>query len=778
MRRPYCFFAFTLLVLLLSFIVGCSSTKSIPEGDQLFTGLSKITYEAPERGKHFVAVQEEVEAALATAPNGSLFGSSSLRSPFPIGLWVWNAFVNDSDAVSRWLLNSFGSRPVLMSWVNPELRASVARQVLRAHGYFRGDVSFNVITQHNPKKAKIAYKVNMGHLFTIDSLQYTGFPAEGDSLIHATTADAKLKNGDAFDVSTLDAERVRISNLFRNNGYYYYQQGYASYLADTLSAPGKVWLRFQEAENIPQVARRKWYIGNMSIEMRRQFMEQLDDSVRRRRLTVWYNGKRPPIRVPVILKDMKLRPGRQYSYQDHQESLTKITSSGLFSFVDFTFVPRDTTGLCDTLDVKLNCVFDKPYDFYVQGNVTGKTNNRFGPGIVIGLTRRNAFRGGELLDINLKGNYEWQTGHQGEGTSSRFNSYEYGFDVSLEFPRFVIPFADLFRDRISRSFRRHQFYSVPTTTLKVSSDIISRANYFKRHIVSGEWTYQLQTSAVSRHRFSPIIFSFEYMRSSTHSFDSIMRANPYLSYTMRDQFIPKMQYVYTFTSPSTYRNPIWWQTIFGEAGNLLSLGYMAAGRRWNNKGKEMFNNPYAQFFKIETELVKTWRLSDHSSLVGHLDIGAMWAYGNSSEAPYSEQFYVGGANSIRAFTVRSVGPGSYHDPSSASIYYLDQTGDIKFLANIEYRPRLLGNLYGALFLDAGNVWTMRSDSRSQAVFKFKHLPKELALGTGVGLRYDMDFLVIRLDWGIGLHVPYKSGFYNVGRFRDSQSIHFAIGYPF
>ena len=276
MRRPYCFFVFTLLVLLLSFIVGCSSTKSIPEGDQLFTGLSKITYEAPERGKHFVAVQEEVEAALATAPNGSLFGSSSLRSPFPIGLWVWNAFVNDSDAVSRWLLNSFGSRPVLMSWVNPELRASVARQVLRAHGYFRGDVSFNVITQHNPKKAKIAYKVNMGHLFTIDSLQYTGFPAEGDSLIHATTADAKLKNGDAFDVSTLDAERVRISNLFRNNGYYYYQQGYASYLADTLSAPGKVWLRVQEAENIPKVARRKWYIGNMSIEMRRQFMEQLD----------------------------------------------------------------------------------------------------------------------------------------------------------------------------------------------------------------------------------------------------------------------------------------------------------------------------------------------------------------------------------------------------------------------------------------------------------------------------------------------------------------------
>ena len=175
----------------------------------------------------------------------------------------------------------------------------------------------------------------------------------------------------------------------------------------------------------------------------------------------------------------------------------------------------------------------------------------------------------------------------------------------------------------------------------------------------------------------------------------------------------------------------------------------------------MFRNRYAQFLKLETEVVKTWRLSDHSSLVGHVGMGAMWAYGNSTEAPYSEQFYVGGANSIRAFSVRSVGPGAYHDPASARIYYLDQTGDIRFLANLEYRPRLIGNLYGALFLDAGNVWTMRKDSRSQAV-----------------LRYDMDFLVIRLDWGVGLHVPYKSGFYNVGKFRDSQSIHFAIGYPF
>lgn len=258
----------------------------------------------------------------------------------------------------------------------------------------------------------------------------------------------------------------------------------------------------------------------------------------------------------------------------------------------------------------------------------------------------------------------------------------------------------------------------------------------------------------------------------------MLNANPYLYYTMRNQFIPRMQYVYTYTSPSDLKNPIWWQTTVSESGNILSLGYLIAGRKWNERNKRMFRNPYAQFFKVESELVKTWRLSPHSTLVGHVNAGVIWSYGNSEDPPYSEQFYVGGANTIRAFTVRTIGPGSYHDESSAGVYYLDQTGDIKFLANLEYRPRLFGNLYGALFLDAGNVWKMNDNYRPGGSFKIKKVFQEMALGTGVGLRYDMEFLVIRLDWGVGIHVPYKNGFYNVGKFKDSQSLHFAVGYPF
>ena len=205
---------------------------------------------------------------------------------------------------------------------------------------------------------------------------------------------------------------------------------------------------------------------------------------------------------------------------------------------------------------------------------------------------------------------------------------------------------------------------------------------------------------------------------------------------------------------------------------------MAAGRKWSEKGKNMFKNPYAQFVKIETDLRKTWQVADHAQLVAHINGGIIWSYGNSQSSPYSEQFYVGGANSIRAFNVRSIGPGRYYTNQSR-LSYLDQTGDIKLQANVEFRPRIFGNLYGAVFLDAGNVWAMRDDGyRAGSKFNIKNIFKETALGTGIGVRYDLDFFVLRLDWGIGLHLPYKSGFYNMPSFGDSQSLHFAIGYPF
>lgn len=756
-----------LLIAVATCFTACSSTSGVPDDDQLFIGLKKIAYNNYEKNDHFISIQEEVEAALATTPNGALFGSSYYRTPFPYRLWIWNAFNKSESPLGKWITKSFGKRPVLMSWVNPTLRAQVAQQMLRAHGYFGANVSYEIVGQKNPKEAKIAYDVNLGHLYTIDSLSYRNYSPEAMSLIETDSANAAIHNGDPFDVSTLDSERNRISTLLRNHGYFYYQSGYATYLADTISAPGKALLHFQLADSLSPKILRPWYIGKTEIQLRKKFTDELTDSIRRRSLTVKYQGKKSPIRPRVILRDMKIRPRQLYSYENHMETVNKLTSTGLFSMVDLNFTPRDTSALCDTLDLTLNCIFDKPYDIYVETSLVGKSSGRLGPGLTVGFVKRNAFRGGEKLEINLKGSYEWQTGHRADGTSSKINSYEYGADASLELPRLLLPF-----------FRHTRWYTTPSTVIKVSSDVINRSQFFKRHIVSGELTYKFQPTATSVHQYSPLILQYEYMQKKTEAFNEVLQENPYLLMSMADQFVPKMTYTYTYSSPSNYQNPIYWQTSVSEASNILSLGYMAAGKKWGTKGKQMFKNPYAQFVKIESDLRKTWKIASHSQLVGHVSAGVIWAYGNSTDAPYSEQFYIGGANSIRAFNIRSVGPGAYYTSNNKSSY-MDQTGDIKLQLNLEYRPRIFGNLYGALFLDAGNVWAMHDDGyRANSKLQLKNLLKETALGTGVGIRYDLEFFVLRLDWGIGLHLPYKSGFYNFSSFKDSQSLHFAIGYPF
>lgn len=753
------------LLLAVLLVGSCSSTSSVPEGDQLYIGLKPIEYKEYEKNDHFYSVQEEVEAALATAPNGAFFGSSYHRT-IPYKLWIWNNFSNSETKLGKWIAKTFGSAPVLMSWVNPELRTSVAQSVLRNHGYLGGTVSYMVEQQKNPKKAKIAYTVNMNELSTVDTLEYVNFPSLSDSLIRLHADEARIKSGDPFDVSALDAERSRLSTLFRNNGFYYYQPSYASYLADTLAVPGKVHLRLQLADNIPAAANHKWYIGKMNVNIMKQSMEQLKDTFTYRRLTLAFNGRKPPIRARLLLRHLRLLPKQQFSYDAYMESADRLSNSGQYSSVQFAFTPQDTTALCDTLDMTVSCVLNKPYEAYVETNYSNKINGRTGPEIVVGFKKKNAFRGGEVIDLNLHGAYEWQTNGQG----SDYNSYEYGTDLSVSFPRMIVPFLKPYR-----------YYNTPTTTVRASTNVVNRPGYFKMHTASGDWTYKWQPTDRKKHEFSPLTIKYQHLTYATHKFDSIMYANPYLYATMQDIFIPKMIYSFTYTSPKKYRNPIYWNITASEAGNILSLGYMAAGKKWGDEGKEMFKNAYAQFFKVESDFTKTWATGLKSQLVGHINVGLVYSYGNMKATPYSEQFYVGGANSIRAFPVRSVGPGSYYT-DVARLSYLDQTGDMKFLANLEYRFNLFGNLYGAAFLDAGNVWGLKDDGyRSGARFKLKNIAKEMALGTGVGVRYDLEFLILRLDWGVGLHMPYdtgKGGYYNIRRFKDSHSLHLAVGYPF
>ena len=794
----------------LIFLASCSTTSHIPDDDQLFIGLEKIAYPDLTNDEHAQQTVVELEAALATAPNGALFGSSYHRTPFPYRLWIWNATEGSNSVFMKWLNRSVGKAPVLMSQVNPALRAQVARQVLRSNGYLHGDVSYAEVPQKNKKKAKIAYTVRMDSLFRVDTISYVGFPRAMQHLIDSTRAESSLPAGAPFCVSLLDAERSRLSQLFRNNGFYYFQPSYATFLADTFATANHAQLRLQMADSLPSEALRPWHIGTTSVQLRRSRMEQPDTAINRRFLNVSFHGNHPPIRAGVVLRNMKLRPRRLFSYTDYQESMQKVNAMGVFSTVDFRFTPRQDlqsghqAAAGDTLDMLLNCVFDKPYDFYIETNFVNRTIGRLGPELKIGLTRRNAFRGGEKLDINLHGAYEWETSSKG----SDMNSYQYGADAAIEFPRTLFP---RFTRKIANAPRRtrRRFYSTPTTIAKVSTDVVRRPSYYKMHIVSGEWTYHWQPSPTSRHELSPLTLKYQFMNSSTERFETLMNTNPYLSATMSDYFIPKMRYTYTYTSPPDQHHPIRWETTVEEAGNVTALyDVLVQGNSWNQKEKTLFKNPYSQFLKLETDLTRTWTHDSKTKLVAHANLGLMWSYGNSDSAPFSEMFYVGGANSIRAFPVRSIGPGAFPGIGfDRQFSYLMQNGDVKLVLNLELRRRLFGNLYGAVFLDAGNVWSSEDwslstddfedeDEDKEFVqdfvdswnslfdnnrFRLRNFLRQIATGTGVGLRYDLDFLVVRLDWGFGLHLPYdtgKSGYFNIRKFKDMHTLHIAIGYPF
>ena len=783
-----------LLMLSGQLITGCSSTSALKEDEQLFTGLVPIEYKNYEKGAYADSTIAEMEYALASAPNGALFGSSYYRTPFPVRLWIWNAFSQSDGAMAKWITKVFGSKPKLMANVNPQLRAQVAEHQLDKYGYFNGKVTYDVLTQSNPKKAKVAYHVDFGHLWTLDSMAYLNFPAKSKQLIDASMAKALIRKGSPFNVSNMESERQRITRLFRNRGYYFYQNSYASYLADTVNVPGKVQLRLMMADSVDDRATRQWYIGKINVNFRKQYMEELKDSFVRSYLSFHYNGRKMPIRPGIVLQSLRLRPRELYRVRTEERAKTGLQEMGLFSYSSIQFTPRSVQTLDslgnvvyrDTLDANIDLVFDKPYDFYVEANARGKTTGRVGPELVVGLTKRNAFHGGEKLSVNLHGSHEWQTISQAGGGSTRINSYEYGSDVSVEFPRIITPW-NMFRT-MEQNERRYRaghmptrYRGVPTTTIKASMNVLNRASYFRRHVASGELTYAWSTSYQHQHSFSPLILSYEFMNSRTAAFDSILALHPYLQISMRDQFVPKMSYTYTYRSPRRYRHPITWSTTISEAANILSLGYMAAGKGWNEKDKKMFKNPFAQFLKLETDFVKYWRITQDGTLVGHVNAGIIWSYGNAENAPYYEQFYIGGANSVRAFNVRSIGPGRYQ-PTNSKYSYIDQTGDIKYLMNLEYRQKVWGDLYGALFLDAGNVWTLRNHEYSPlGKFDVDKFFRQLAVGTGVGVRYDMGMFVIRVDWGIGLHVPYdtgKNGIYNIRRFKDAQSLHFAVGYPF
>jgi outer membrane protein assembly factor BamA len=415
--------------------------------------------------------------------------------------------------------------------------------------------------------------------------------------------------------------------------------------------------------------------------------------------------------------------------------------------------------------VDISCTFDTPLEFSVELNASSKSNSYIGPGVSVGVTNRNLFGGGEQLNVTLDGNYEWQTG---KGSSSLFNSYEFGVTTSLSIPRMLAP-----------SFIKRRNRNLNWTKFSLNADILNRPHYFKMAQFNFSFSYDWQSSRYSSHSLTPFKLTYTNLMKTTAEFDSIIAQNPAIALSFMSQYIPQLAYSYTYDKQIDNNNSLTWNFTVQEAGNLFWAAYSLCG---NHGEKRLFGTPFSQFVKATTQIVYNHRLWGDNWLVGRAAVGAAHAYGNSEEVPYAEQFYVGGANSIRAWTVRELGPGSYHSPSDSRNGYFDQTGTFKLELNAEYRFPIAGLLHGALFLDAGNVWLLKADPlRPGGELRASTFLKEIALGTGFGLRFDISMLVVRADLGIGIHAPYetgKSGYYNMTSFKNSLAFHLAIGYPF
>lgn len=750
-------------------LAACSTTRRLPEGELLYTGTRPIKFEMPEGAGSAFRVPDELRTSLLDAvdmaPNNYL-SMLRWRYPFPLGLWVYNNWPDSAGGLGGWLYKALVAQPVLVSEVQPELRAKVLKQMLDNNGYFRARTGYELVHPRNKRKAAVQYVVNAGPVFTIDTVETPVDSTRLLGLIDSIAArDTYLRRGSAFALDSLEAARTRITNVLRNRGYYFFRPDYIEYLADSTIHPGSIALRLDMADNVPWWALNSYTTGTITVVMHRYEGAGTPDTISMDRGITLVEMQPLRLRRQLVPECVRFRRGRTFSVRDMNRTQANLARLGIFRDINISAIP-DTAASEPTLNVTVDCRFDAPLEAMIEANASSKSNSYLGPGLQVGITNRNLFGGGEQLSMQLTGAYEWQTG--GGSRGSVFNSYEAGISTSLAFPRLLAP-----------KFIPRSRYQLNWTRFQLAADLLNRPHYFKMAQFNASMSYDWRWRRHVSNSFTPLRLTYTNLMRTTAEFDSIMAANPAVAQSFQSQFVPQMIYSYTYDRQIDRDNAVNVQLTAQEAGNVFWGLWRIAGVKGE---KKLFGTPFSQFVKGQGQVVWNRRLKTGHYLVSRVAVGAEHAYGNSTQVPYSEQFYVGGANSVRAFTVRSIGPGSYRPAPGTPEDYFDRTGTFKFEANVEYRFPIAGPLAGAVFFDSGNVWLLRPEAtRPGGELKASTFLRDLATGTGAGLRFDIEMLVLRADLGVGIHAPYdtgRKGYYNMPSLRRSLAFHLAIGYPF
>lgn len=752
----------------------CSSTKSLKPGQHLYTGAEvKINPDSSGKIDDEKQVKSDLESKTRPRPNKSILG---IR--YKLGIYNLAGEPKKPKGFRNWLRRQ-GEPPVLVSEVKLKYNNDVLTSYLISEGYLQATVTGDTVVKD--KKGKAVYTAETGNRYKINKVTFPPDTGVLTKIINQNKNKTLIKAGDFYDLDNYKNERIRIDNDLKEQGYFYFSPDYLIMQVDSTIGKNLVNVTIKVKDIAPDAGLKPYTIRDINIypsySLRR-------DTILRKLKPLEYHDfsiydDRNTFKPRLFDRLVFFQKGEPYNRKDHNQSLNRMVNIGAFRDVRAEFLPVDSfkNNQLD-LNIYLTPLKKNSLSFSVTG--TSKSNNFVGSEVKVTQTTRNLFRGAEQLDVSVSGGFETQV----RGTSLGRNSISLTTEAKLTFPRFIVPF---YKPNSTNAF-------IPKTIASLSYQMLNRGSEYTLHAIKGEYGYNFKENQYKEHNFNPI--SVSYISTGfpdSNRRDSLFRVNPLLRSTLENQFIIGSNYNFTYTNQmeTNRRNNVYFYGGLETGGNVWGLFTPT-----NDQGqKTLFNTPLTQFIRAEADFRDFYKINRNLIWANRLNLGYGYAYGNSTSLPFVRQFFAGGSNDIRAFPARTLGPGTYKVPDDA--IFADQGGDIKLMLNSELRFKIVSVLYGALFVDAGNIWLRKEDvgepgkpetARLGSGFKLKNAFNELAVGTGAGLRVDATIFVVRLDVAFPVRKPYLPegqrwvfddiAFGNKDWRRQNLIFNIGIGYPF
>ena len=727
-------------------LAACAETKYVPDGKYLLNKVKIVNMEADSSRDVNVTVMKNY-----VRQKGNSRWFSAVKLPLA-------AYSLSGRDTARWVnrtLRSMGEAPVIFDSLQATLTAKDLEQALQNDGYLHARVG--VATHTRGKKLNVVYSLFPARPYFIGAVDYQVADTAISRLLSLDNpANWHVRRGQRFSVAALDTERKRITSLLNNQGYYRFHKEFITFEADTVTAAPRqvdvtLKLSMLRREDLPDTLHRRYTLRSINYSS-----GATDDTLIH-------------LRPHVLQECTHMSAGEYYSAANLRDTYNHFGRMGAVRYTNISFAENTDLSM---LDCNINLQTNKPSTLSFQPEGTN-TAGDLGAAASLTYQNRNLFRGAENLSVELRGAYEAIRGLEGYRNQ---DFVEYSLSTRLTFPRFIAPF-------LNREVRRR---SRATSEVSLLYDLQDRPE-FHRRVLSAAWRYKWAPVS-SRHQYQVDVLDLNYIfmpwisetfhrqyLTGEHSRNAILR------YNYEDLFITKLGMGYSYNN-----GKIALKANAETSGNLLSAGASLFGGSRDADGRyELFNIIFAQYVKADFDATRSFQLDYNSQLVAHFGIGIAYPYGNSSVLPFEKRYFSGGANSVRGWSVRSLGPGSFkgHD---GNIDFINQTGDMKLDLNLEYRSHLFWKLGGALFVDAGNIWTLRSyDEQPGGQFRFEDFLRQLAVGYGVGLRFNFDYFIVRFDLGMKAVNPAYYGddeqeHYPLihPRFSRDYAFHFAVGLPF